>query len=443
LLLVLFLVTFVSVSALAWFGWKVLRQERLVEAQRAQVRLEETADRMAATLRGTLAETGESLGAWLNSPPSGGPSKDGLLLLLSDDGLAARPVERLLFSPRAAALPEARPAIFSEAEAAEFLERSGQGGRGLRAAGRIEQHSQPRGSANPSGAMLRNGGQAQRSRAAPTPGWRALGRPLPACPRIWWRDMRSPAPGAGRRRALRPTCWARWGLTRPVDSIGRKPRDAGIPEEAPGCPLSDAADAVERRTGARGPGGLVGRSTFLVIWRGAPRRRAALIAPPTCLNRILGAMTSGAPSPQRRPIVAGRKTRSATPPSVPRQAQIPWTIYVTAPTTFNEGGFLAQQRFLAIGCVMVLFLVVGAYHRRGHPREAGVSYAISFVSAVSHEFRSPLTSIRQLSEILADGRALRERAPHYDTLVQETSPLQRLMGALLNFRRMEAGANYR
>src|SRR5262249_24679535 len=65
-----------------------------------------------------------------------------------------------------------------------------------------------------------------------------------------------------------------------------------------------------------------------------------------------------------------------------------------------------------------------------------------FISAVSHEFRSPLTSIRQLSEILALGRAPSDarRQPYYDMLVSETGRLQRLIESLLNFGRMEAGA---
>jgi signal transduction histidine kinase len=65
-----------------------------------------------------------------------------------------------------------------------------------------------------------------------------------------------------------------------------------------------------------------------------------------------------------------------------------------------------------------------------------------FVSAVSHEFRSPLTSMRQLSEILALGRAPSDqrRQLYYETLVKETTRLQRVVEALLNFGRMEAGA---
>jgi two-component system phosphate regulon sensor histidine kinase PhoR len=53
--------------------------------------------------------------------------------------------------------------------------------------------------------------------------------------------------------------------------------------------------------------------------------------------------------------------------------------------------------------------------------------------------------MRQLSEILALGRvpSVEKRQMYYDTLVRETSRLQRLVEALLNFGRMEAGARFR
>jgi signal transduction histidine kinase len=106
---------------------------------------------------------------------------------------------------------------------------------------------------------------------------------------------------------------------------------------------------------------------------------------------------------------------------------------------------IARQRYLLLGtAVMVLFLITGTYFiARAIRREMEVSRMQSdFVSGVSHEFRSPLTSIRQLSEILALGRIPNEdrRQVYYDTLVRETARLQRLVEALLNFGRMEAGA---
>jgi signal transduction histidine kinase len=65
-----------------------------------------------------------------------------------------------------------------------------------------------------------------------------------------------------------------------------------------------------------------------------------------------------------------------------------------------------------------------------------------FVSAVSHEFRTPLATMRQLSEMLADGRTPSEerRREYYEDLCHESERLNRLVENLLDFGRMEAGA---
>jgi len=93
---------------------------------------------------------------------------------------------------------------------------------------------------------------------------------------------------------------------------------------------------------------------------------------------------------------------------------------------------------------MMLFLLAGTYFiARAIRREAYVSRLQSdFVSSVSHEFRSPLTSMRQLSELLAEGRVPSEerRQLYYETLVGETQRLERLVETLLHFGRMEARA---
>src|ERR1019366_8700877 len=93
LLLILVLLSLVSVSAVGWFGFKLLEQDRMVQAQRRQERLEQAADRIAATLRGTLAETGERLSAWLTTPPPAGKPDDGGLLRGGEDSVAGAPAE--------------------------------------------------------------------------------------------------------------------------------------------------------------------------------------------------------------------------------------------------------------------------------------------------------------------------------------------------------------
>src|SRR5262249_1428368 len=79
---------------------------------------------------------------------------------------------------------------------------------------------------------------------------------------------------------------------------------------------------------------------------------------------------------------------------------------------------------------------------RGVLREAAAGRLQSdFVSAVSHEFRSPLTTLRQLTELLADGRINDEtrRRLYFTTLQRETVRLYQLVEDLLDFGRMAAG----
>ena len=145
-------------------------------------------------------------------------------------------------------------------------------------------------------------------------------------------------------------------------------------------------------------------------------------------------------------MVLGRRDRTERAAIRPAaESQLPWTLYVSGAPNPPGTGLPESQRFLLLGMgVMVLFLIAGTYFiARAIRREMEVSRMQSdFVSAVSHEFRSPLTSIRQLSEMLELGRVPSEdrRQVYYATLVRETQRLQRLVEALLNFGRMEAGA---
>ena len=81
---------------------------------------------------------------------------------------------------------------------------------------------------------------------------------------------------------------------------------------------------------------------------------------------------------------------------------------------------------------------------RAVSRELAVARLQSdFVSAVSHEFRTPLTSLRQLSEMLMDRPEMSDdrRQSYYAALARQTERLQRLVESLLDFGRMEAGTS--
>jgi signal transduction histidine kinase len=464
LLLILFLLTLVSVSAMTWFGWKLLDQERLVEAQRAQERLEQVADRVAATLRGTLAETGEVVGAWLASPPSVGAPPGGLVLRLSENTMAAFPAGRLLYYPFPRTEPEARPAIFNEGEGLEFQQ--AQPGKALVSYQRLADSSN---AAIRAGALmrvarvLRNLGRRDEARAVYTrlaalSGAAIAGTPAELVARHALCELaRDPAATRTEAGALAADLLrARWHLTRGQfefywDEAARLAGSTAAPRPE-ALALSEAAslawEARKRNPAPRGQETVwAGGLPFFFIWRGAPERRAVLIIGPGELlqQTFAGETVSCAVVDAEGRLVAGQRGRGGhAAVRTVAETQLPWTLFVSGAQPLDEAGRLARQRFLLLGIgVMATFLVLGTYFiARAIRRENEVARMQSdFVSGVSHEFRSPLTSIRQLSEILALGRVPSEerRQVYYDTLVQETGRLQRLVESLLNFGRMEAG----
>jgi signal transduction histidine kinase len=121
-------------------------------------------------------------------------------------------------------------------------------------------------------------------------------------------------------------------------------------------------------------------------------------------------------------------------------------LYVTSADPTADSAFIAWRRRLLLSgfVVLALVLVAGSYFiTRSIARELAVTRLQSeFVSTVSHEFRTPLTSIRQLSEMLAKGRVPTDdlRQQSYDILSHESERLQRLVESLLDFGRIEEGA---
>ena len=126
--------------------------------------------------------------------------------------------------------------------------------------------------------------------------------------------------------------------------------------------------------------------------------------------------------------------------------RLPWTLHVaTADPGADLSAFAARRRLLLLGfAVLALVLLAGSYFiLRSIDREGAVARLQSeFVSAVTHEFRTPLTSLRQLSEMLSKGRVPTDelRQQSYDILARESERLQRLVESLLDFGRIEAGA---
>jgi signal transduction histidine kinase len=92
--------------------------------------------------------------------------------------------------------------------------------------------------------------------------------------------------------------------------------------------------------------------------------------------------------------------------------------------------------------VFLVIAVAGWVMVRSVTRElAFARLQADFVSAVSHEFRTPLTSLRQFTSLLgeADEPPTDKRRAFNQAQARATDRLERLVDALLDFGRMEAG----
>lgn len=100
-------------------------------------------------------------------------------------------------------------------------------------------------------------------------------------------------------------------------------------------------------------------------------------------------------------------------------------------------------QFLAIALVVGLTLLAGFLLWRDVSRSVRLAeMRAEFVSSVSHEFRTPLTSIRMFAEILRinDDMEPEIRDGHLKTILEESQRLSRLVDRVLHFSRIEKGS---
>jgi signal transduction histidine kinase len=123
----------------------------------------------------------------------------------------------------------------------------------------------------------------------------------------------------------------------------------------------------------------------------------------------------------------------------------PWSVEVYQQNTALFDTFLISRRgiyfyvFFLLAGILIFGLVLT---NRTVSHELELSKMKSdFVSTVSHEFKSPLSSIRQLAEMLQSGRVPSEdrRQQYYDVLVEQSERLSLLVDNILDFSKIEEG----
>ncbi len=111
------------------------------------------------------------------------------------------------------------------------------------------------------------------------------------------------------------------------------------------------------------------------------------------------------------------------------------------PTRLSGGAFFLLSALLAGGLVAAILAGGAMLLRQARRSEEEAAQKTSFVANVSHEFKTPLTTIRLYAELLEQGRVHEEtkRAEYLGTIGRETQRLARLVNNVLDFSRLEQG----
>lgn len=443
---VLAVVLCLPAGTIAWLGFRLIEQDRALESQRVTESREQSANNAVQTLSALLSDPG-----LLTNNPG-----DGALLV-------RLPGSSLLYRQAVQPLAEASPDSFREGESLEFQHGA--------LAEAIESYRKRAQSANPllrEGALLRLGrtlakaGRVEEAldvyavlasmESAAVAGWPA---PVAA---TWSRC--SLFESAGRANELRQEALrlrqilveGRYPLSRAayVTFADDAARWSGMVRPAVLERLTGAALELEAQVRAsRQP--LSGRSsltvegeTVVVVWAQTGGVLAVFAATPAFVDREWLSKTGpGVWLRDDRGRDIGTPHQGQTALRHPVESRLPWTVLAVAPA---QGAALAARRrlLLILICAVGVFTLAGAYFvvRMLRKELALARLQDDFVAAVSHEFRTPLTTLRQMTEALADGRVASEerRASYYRSLSGATNRLQRLVEGLLDFRRMQSGA---
>jgi signal transduction histidine kinase len=193
----------------------------------------------------------------------------------------------------------------------------------------------------------------------------------------------------------------------------------------------------------------------LLMWRATAGRAVAIVASPAFVQQhVVAPLQTVLDSGGVRLRLMDNEGHAVLPgenPPLPSRETVrtivaPWVVTVVDARPEPDGSqFQTRRQRVIAGCALLTLLVLAAtyFGVRATVREfEAVRLKSDFVAAVSHEFRTPLTLLRQFSDLLADNRVSSEAERHlyYAALQRGTRRLTRLVEDLLDFGRMEAGS---
>jgi signal transduction histidine kinase len=180
------------------------------------------------------------------------------------------------------------------------------------------------------------------------------------------------------------------------------------------------------------------------------RDSSVVVILPTTVESWVAAMQSDGAvsltSPQSHELIAGVEPSSAGGATSldAQQTHLPWDVTLAVDTSRSDAELAKKTRLMSAGLLLLIALLSGGSYLlwRGLQRELAVArLQTEFVATVSHEFRTPLASLRHVTDLLAEDDDLprAERRSFYESLGRNTERLSRLIESLLDFASMQDG----
>jgi signal transduction histidine kinase len=475
------LVLLVPAAAVVWLGARLIEQDRAIASDQLRERRESAADLFIAGLAQAIAFTERQLGEQPANLPIR-PDDDAVLVRLDAGATEVHPVGRLLYVP-AVPPPSTEPdEAFLAGEVLEFREQDNQG-----AAGVYRQLTASPSPAVRAGALMRLArtsrklGRTDEALRAYTDlarlhDVRVAGLPADLVARrarcVVLQEIGRTAELSREAQTLQTDLLAaRWPIDRGTFVAYSEQVNRWVGTDPVVDPERDALSAAAEWIGrqrtdlARSEFPATGRRSLRfegismsLLWQSVGEGLIVLVAGPRFQQRewfdahqravearglrVALADLDGQPVagtlPAQDDETAERRASAAT--------GLPWTVLVASrDAAVDLDEIASRQRLLFAGLAVLVGLVItgGYFIVRAVSREFAVAQLQSdFVSAVSHEFRTPLTSLAQFTDLLNDDPDLpaAKRRTFYQAQARATERLRRLVESLLDFGRMEAGA---
>jgi signal transduction histidine kinase len=462
LLLLLLLLAAVPLSALGWLGWRLLDQDRALERQRVRERLVNDAGLLSAESERALAGWEALLAGGQRSGEAAPPQ--GIFIVFGSRGVLRREGIPLPYYPEVDLGGEPVPTVFAEAEMQEF--RGGGPGDAAAAYRKLAASADRRQRAGALVGLARclrkqhdiRGALRAYEELTACGGTMVAGAPaelLALTERAAL--LRETGDTAAAQRETRLLAEALGQGRYPIDHATFEfySQAAGGTLKVDGCAAEVArtVEAIWPRLERRPSGRLVvedHQHAFAAVWQPSADGTAAivgnaatLLAPVVQLAQKLQVRAAfevpGGQTPAGDPVGAGEQVSKSY-----RETGLPWTIRVSpADTAQSQADWKARRNLFGAGFGLMGLVIAAATYlafRAVHRELAVARLQSDFVSAVSHEFRTPLAAMCHLTEMLEEGGAPQNRVPeYYRALGRETRRLHAMVESLLDFGRMESG----